>query len=207
MFDAFLEKWLSTESSETGKSGKARCPLSLWIYGRAEPLARFSSELLQFLAQKGRHVAVASTKRLASEVAASHGVDIDSEARTAAVARLADLQSAPFLLLRFDVANLVGEALLWTDSIVDTRYRSLRPTLAMSTIDPVAAYDHQSSGQDEFSMPRIVGRILEDGDAIEVTEDGAYCSEFVFTATAASDYRIRILKNRVGRVAVMRPRE
>ena len=55
-------------------------------------------------------------------------------------------------------------------------------------------------------MPRIVGRILEHGDAVEVCGDGIYCAEFVFDERAAQDYRIRILRRRVGRVAFIRGR-
>lgn len=203
MYERFLEKWFA-QSETDNRSGRL---LSLWVYGREPHLQSFSAELVRLMKAKRRRMSIAPTDSLAAELDASQDLNANPEDRARARARTKELETVPLLILNSGpgLASLVGRSLLWTDSIVNERYSGRRATIVLSTVDPVAAYESRGIGQEDYSMPRIVGRILEDGDAIEVTEDGAFCAEFVFSSRAAADYRIRILKDRVGRVAVMRP--
>ncbi len=99
-----------------------------------------------------------------------------------------ELERAPILLMGVEPARLVGSTLHWVYSLVNKRYCDRRCTVVLCPLDPVAAYESRFPGQDEGTMPRLVGRILELGDAVEVAEDGAYCVEFVFSEKAATDY-------------------
>jgi hypothetical protein len=175
---------LSSETGTPGRQESTTSPINLWVYGKEEHLSRFRDELLEALGEK-----VAFSESSEFPLA-------ESEA----------FLSAPIAAFQVRIPDLVGPALYWFDPLVDHRYSQQRPTVVLCPQDPVTAYASRFPAQEEFTMPRIVGRILEHGDAVEVCEDGVYCVEFVFDERAAQDYRIRILRSRVGRVAIVRRR-
>lgn len=204
MYRDFLDDWLRSASKTRHANERPTRPLSLWAYGRTACLRSFRRELAAALKRRRRRAVildVADMKRLAvrwERPAAS------AEDRKRLEREVREIERAGVVGLVVDPAEISGGLLDVVHHVVGARYNARKTTVVLSRTDPATAYRSIAKGQDRHTMPWLVGRILEHGDAVEVIEDGIYCTEFVFHWKAADDYRIKILKDRVGRVAVLR---
>jgi len=203
MYGDFTRDWLSKGSGEEAEEG---CQ-SLWVYG--DPVLRlpaFRAEILGLsptaaFADSANFLGFYRWWQPPPMEEKTFRPELCVSTSTTQMFKEANLAV-------FDVRvdELVGRSLSWLDQVIDSRYSHGRRTVVLCDVDPVSAYNTCLPGQHETSLPRIVGRILENGDAVEVQDDGVYCAEFVFDERASSDYRVEILRERLGRVAIVRGR-
>lgn len=206
-YGKFIEAYARSVGRKPGSTGKGVSPMNLWVFG--EP--RWRREF-------GRDVESAFGKRLVRLAASDAGRYFRSlrtrcddgaswiDSRLVDGRRTSRPRKAPILLLDLPVRQLVDEALLLIDPLIDDRYCRQRTTIVLSDHDPAEAYRSAYRGQEPgITMPRVLGRVVELGDAVEVMEDGVFCCEFLWDADqVCGDYRIEILRRRTGRVAIVR---
>lgn len=190
--DAFIRSWTKTEAPGLNF---VTSPTNLWVYGDRPRLDAFTAALAR-IRRRARFV---RSQDLARSLDENEPRPLSRYPKEDARRRRSSL-----LCLDLRLEDPVGRAAFEIDTLVNFRYQTGRTTVVVSELKPSDAYDAWLPGIDEHVMPRLVGRILEAGDAVEVAEDGVFAAEFVFGRRAASDYRIRILQKRVGRVAVDR---
>jgi hypothetical protein len=180
--------------------------LSLWVYGRSACLRTLRRELEAAARRRRRKILFldnATLRRLGREWE-EPTTGADQRKRVTAERRA--LGTVGLVVLAVNPGELTGPVLLAAHQVIGARYGARKTTVILSSMDPASAYHFRGKGQDRDTMPWLVGRILEHGDAVEVTHEGAWCAEFVFRHRASDDYRIKILRERLGRVAIMRPR-
>lgn len=186
----FVRGYLA-ERSRRRKAADA--PFSLWVHGDAGLRAEFLAALHRSKPQLAQFAAAQELEHCGHR----------GEHRTVDISRLERFGRAALLAIELEVADLrEGIVHAFVDAVVDKRYSERRSTIVLSSLDAGAAYDAWVPGVDAIAMPRIVGRILEHGDSVGLDADGAHLGERVFSHRGTGDFRLQILRENVGRVAM-----
>ncbi len=183
MISKFVRRWLMEERRR--RRFEAR-PFPLWVYGDAE----HRDEFLAALIRRAPHTVVIHAAPPADD---SRSLSLGSR----------NPQTAAITAIVLEPDDLRDTKVAWRiDPLVNARYTAGRTTVILSSIAASSAYDYFVPGLDEYILPRIVGRILEDGDCVGLAADGAFVAEHSFTHRASGDYRIELLRRRTGRVRI-----
>lgn len=206
-YGKFIEAYARSVGRKPDCPGDGASPMNLWVSGKPRWRRQFGRDVESAFGKQVAKLAAPDAGRYLRSVRANSGDGPGSvDSRVVDARRTLRLRKAPILLLDLPVRQLVDEALLLIDPLIDDRYRRMRTTIILSDHNPAEAYKSAYRGQEPgVTMPRILGRILELGDAVEVMEDGVFCCEFLWDADqVCGDYRVEILCRRTGRVAIVR---